>query len=116
MKAYGEVDIFLTLALVGGEWSAPAALPHLQGRRISQARNQHEQGRKRMLHSNFSLNLHVFFDRIGGEGVLLGNVGRRSPDYTALPSRRHNSNHRCKNVKSYEISAASVTLRTTPTR
>jgi hypothetical protein len=48
MKAYGSgcIDpIFLTSALVGGEWSAPVALP--PGARQGKENKRHERGYER---------------------------------------------------------------------
>jgi hypothetical protein len=55
---------------------------HVQGRRMSQSRNQHEAS------SSTGLLLSLFIDPEVGEYVLLRNVGRRSVDYTALYPKR----------------------------
>jgi hypothetical protein len=54
---------------------------HLQGRRMSQARNQHEAGCK----------LGLFFDPENGGEMSLLNIEWFSTGYTALYSRRYNS-------------------------
>jgi hypothetical protein len=65
------------------KWCFGGAYPlHLQGRRVSQARNQHESGRK--ISACFML---VFASPLT---LLLWNISWLSPNYTALYSRRWN--------------------------
>jgi hypothetical protein len=63
---------------------------HFHGRRVSQARNQHETGTKQSrLFAGFFLDL--LFNTEDGGNMFLWNVGWLSPDYRALYLRRQNS-------------------------
>jgi hypothetical protein len=60
--------------------------PHLQGGRISQARNQHEACSKADVHGGFLLGL-LFYPE-NGDNMFFQNVGSFSTDYTSLYCRR----------------------------
>jgi hypothetical protein len=58
---------------------------NLQGRRISQARSQHQAGSK-LLAASFMLGL--IFDAVDGSDMFLRNIVKLSPEYKALYPRR----------------------------
>jgi hypothetical protein len=65
---------------------------HFQGRRIGQARNQHEAGGKPPCHLLHTISLlGLFFDPEDRGDMFLRNVGWLSADCMALYPRRHNS-------------------------
>jgi hypothetical protein len=59
---------------------------HLQGRRINQARNRHEEGSKQSLHACLFLGL--LFGREDGGDMFIRNAGLLSTYYTTLYPRR----------------------------
>jgi hypothetical protein len=79
-------------------WHFRGTCLHLQGRRISQARNQHED--TYLPHAGFLLGL--FVDPEDGSNMFLQNICWLSVDYTALyPKDRTLHNHHWENLKSY---------------
>jgi hypothetical protein len=88
IKSSTSWDIALCSPLIVNRRFRGTCLLHLHGRRISQAKNQHEVCSKQ-LHAGFLLGL--FFDPENGGDVFLRNVGWLSKGYTAFYPRRKNS-------------------------